>query len=357
MAKGKKRNLNDGFTPDEEKIVSEFFAGKSIRTISEESNMGRTAIKNLLEAYKKVHPELKEEIDGKLFKNKNHKEKGDEAPKELSPEDVIKIYNQIMEGETTLTKSSLSIGRNREYIKNRIYEYLKDDEEKIKEFDDKLKQNQSYMSDNEELEMFLELTEEEKKEIIFEKIHSRREKLGRFPYNDSFLERKYNRLRKYFLEDRNAKLREMSCTELTEMNFWSMLYDAPALLGYSLSDKIKPAMRNLDKNEHIGPENATKIVVGEASILVSSISRTNLQIQMIVDNGVLGLFLKKPKCFRTSPEVIYSLVKYAEISGIDKEHIFLTDKRLKSRYGVTTEQLTKSYDAKKEYGDYEYFDK
>ena len=136
-----------------------------------------------------------------------------------------------------------------------------------------------------------------------------------------------------------------------------MLYDTPTLLAYSMSDKIDPAMRNLDKNENIGPERATQIIVEDASILGSSIPRTNLQIQMLVDYELLDFFMRKPRYFRTSPELIYGLIKFAEETKRSKEDVFLTDTQLIQRYNVTTEYLKKKYDPKKDYGDFEYFDK
>lgn len=136
-----------------------------------------------------------------------------------------------------------------------------------------------------------------------------------------------------------------------------MLYDSPALLAYSLSDKIRPAMRNLDKNKNITPDQATIIVVGEATILASSIPRTNLLIQMIIDNNIMPLFLRKPKCFRTSPELLYALIKFAEEKGRSMEDVLLSEAQFVNRYGLKTEELKEKYDPKDEYGEEEYFDK
>ena len=137
-----------------------------------------------------------------------------------------------------------------------------------------------------------------------------------------------------------------------------MLYDTPGLLAYSLSDKIDPAMRNLDKNNYIGPMIATQIIVEDASILGSSISRTNLQIKILADNNLLGVFLRKPRYFRTSPELIYSLIEFSKDKNVKyDEDIFLTENRLKQRYGVTPEELKQKYRAEEKYGQDEYFDK
>lgn len=136
-----------------------------------------------------------------------------------------------------------------------------------------------------------------------------------------------------------------------------MLYDTPGLLAYSLSDKIDPAMRNLDKHKNIGPEKATQIVVEDASILGSSIPRTNLQIQMLIDYDLLDLFLRKPRYFRTSPELIYGLIKFAELNDRKKEDVFLTETQLIERFSITPSYLKKKFNPEKEYGDFEYFDK
>ena len=137
-----------------------------------------------------------------------------------------------------------------------------------------------------------------------------------------------------------------------------MLYDTPGLLAYSLSDKIDPAMRNLDKNNYIGPMIATQIIVEDASILGSSISRTNLQIKILVDNNLLGVFLRKPRYFRTSPELVYSFIEFSkERNAKNEDDIFLTENRLRKRYGMTPEELRQTYKAEEKYGQDEYFDK
>lgn len=158
MAKGKVRNFEEGFTSDEEKIISDFLNGMSIRKISETSKLGRTAIKNLLIDYSKVKPELKDKIDERLFGNKNHKEMPAQEIREISQEQLIQIYNGLMNGEITLRQASLDTGRNREYIRKRIIEYLGDDS-KVQEFLVRLKQNQSSITEREELEKFLRLSE------------------------------------------------------------------------------------------------------------------------------------------------------------------------------------------------------
>lgn len=354
MPQGIEKNMHDGFTQEEKTVIAEFMSGKSIRTIAKSSNLGRTAIKNVLNMYKKVHPEFAEEIDNRLLENRNHKKVNGIEIQELSYDEVAKIFNEIMNSEITLSQASLNTGRNRDYIKKKIYAYLNGNEVKVKEFEDKLKQNQLSLADTDSLRQFFGLTIDGKKEIIFEKLNSRRAHSGKKPYNDSLLEKKFQRIEKYFLETRNSKFEEQV---LTEEDFWKMLYDTPSLLAYSLSDRVDPAMRNLDRNEHIGPKNATKIVVEDASILASSIPRTNLQIQMLVDYDMLELFLKKPRYFRTSPELIYGLAKFAEERGYSKSDTLLTDSQLKSKYGVSTEELKQKYNPAEKYGDYEYFDK
>lgn len=212
MSKGIARDLNEGFTLAEEMIVKAFISGKSIRELSSkpiiegdsETKFGRTAIKNILIAYAIANPEYKDEIDSRLFKNKTHKTEVVEL-KELTNNDVMSAYEQIMAGEKTLTELSLEFGRTRDYIKDKILQILSDDE--IKAFNEDLKGNQNANRDKFYIE-FEALSEDEKKEIIFEKINNRRKKSDKAPYNIQFLERKLSRVKQYFLEKRNQKIQD-----------------------------------------------------------------------------------------------------------------------------------------------------
>lgn len=362
MSQGKARDLEEGFTALEEMIVKAFLDGKSIRALSSEpliegnerTKFGRTAIKNILIAYSKVYPEYQASIEERLFKNKTHKKETVKL-RELSEQEVKDFYGQIISGEKTLTEVAMEVGRTRDYIRSRVLEKLSDEEKT--EFSDALKSNQMSGGGYDQLYLEFEaLSEDEKKIIIFEKINSRRKKSDKPPYSDQFLERKLARIKKYFLVTRNEKIQDFGAC-LTNEEFWKMLYDTPGLLAYSMSDKIDPAMRNLDKNKNIGPERATQIIVEDASILGSSIPRTNLQIQMLVDYDLLNFFMNKPRYFRTSPELIYGLVKFAQEMQSPKEDIFLTDKQLLERYHITAESLKEMYNPQKDYGDFEYFDK
>ena len=213
MSKGRKRNLEEGFSGFEKRIVEDFLDGKSIRElvnmIAQNGNkgrrMGRTAIKNLLMEYAKCYPEYKEEINNRLFQNRTHKTTEEAEISDL-PRSVIEyLYYQIINSQKTLTEISLEYGRTRDYIKRRIIEFLP--EEKQDEFLGRLKENQNSNSD-ELYKLYESLPDNEKKDIIFEKINERRKKAGKKPYTIDLLERKLKRIQHYFLVTRNEKIKE-----------------------------------------------------------------------------------------------------------------------------------------------------
>ena len=344
------------FTIEELKIISEFEAGSSIRKISEEhKGFGRTKIKNILREYVKIFPEKSESIERLLLSNKTHKKVEDvdeiKDREDLSEDEIKAIYNKIRNGET-LTSIAQCYGRTRDYIKRRVIEYL-DDENDIQEFLDILKENQNKNGRNVYVE-FLESSDGSKLTTVFNRLNVRKSKTNKKLYSFLFLTKKYARLRLYLLGERNALI-ENEEDRLTEIDFWKMLYDSPTLLSSSFSDKIRPALESLDNNPNVGIVNATKIIREDASILFSSISRTRLQLKILKDNNLLQAFFSKPRNFRTSPELIYALIKFGKTRDIS--NIFLSKKQLFERFGVETKDLIANFDVKKVYGDDEYFDK
>ena len=315
------------FSTEELKIIARFEGGESIRKLAEEyEGYGRTKIKNLLMAYIECFPEKSESIERLLVAGKTHKpvDKVDLDVQDLTEEEVRDIYDQIRNGET-LTNIAVKYERTRDYIKNKILDLL--DEEETKEFLEILRANQNksrnkYMA-------FLEASEGEKITIIFNRLNVRKSKTNSSLYSFLFLTKKCARLKQYLLGERN-ELIEDEADRLKENDFWRMLYDSPTLLSCSLTDKIQPALENLDSHANVGRAMATRIIKDDASMLFSSVSRTNLQLRILKDHGLLRQFMKKPRNFRMSPELIYALIKF---NGNRNGQIFYTKKQLYKKYG------------------------
>jgi hypothetical protein len=195
---------------------------------------------------------------------------------------------------------------------------------------------------------------DERKEIIFERLKERVECSKRTMFSPDVLELKFKRLKKYLLVKRNSKIKEED--RLTLDQFYTILFDTPMLLNMSLGNKIRPALENLDNNPDIGYKKANDIISIDASILGSSIMRTNLQIKMLVDFGYLDLFIAKPRNFRNSPEILYALMMFHDTEHNNALDVFLSRHQLASRYRVFPEELKEKYDIRSKYGDDEYFD-
>ncbi len=343
--------LEENYEEKEIEIIEQYLSGKSIRQIAEENkNFGRTRIRNLIEKCCSNYPQIRDIMEKRLFQNRYHKKDGDSLELEdLTEEQVKQAYEDIKEGKT-LTEIAKVHGRTRDFIKNRIIEYINDEEEE-KEFLDLLKSNQHPIKKD----VFLQMSEEEKKKVLFEKLNRRREKNNREKYSETFLERKYERLKKYFLETRNEKMQDDE--KISEEQLFKILYDTPTLLSSSLSNRIIPAMENLDNNENIGISMANKIIKTDASILCSSIERTNLQIRILKDNELLEKFLQKPRNFRTSPEMIYALIQLHKAGGVKDNQIFITKSKLQKKYEVNPEEMLEEFDIKQKYGEEPYFDR
>lgn len=344
------------FNLTEISIIREFEGGISIRKLTEKyEGFGRTRINNILRRYAKIFPENSDKINNQLIGNKTHKTEDEvkkaKEQKDLTDDEVQAFLSQVKMGRS-LTSISIETGRTRDYIKKRILDLLENEEEK-NEFLEALQENQKGQNKFEEL---LEAEDPIKFEIIFNKLNGRRIKAKRPVYSYLMMTRKFVRLKQYLLSDRNSRIDEAEA-KLTEKDFWFMLFDTPTLLAGSLSDKIKPALENLDKHPNVGMKNATKIIRDDGSILFSSINRTNLQLKILEDYDFLEEFFERPRSFRTSPELMYALMQFhGTKTGKPTGNVFLSKKQLLDRFGITTETLISEFDIRKEYGDDEYFD-
>lgn len=336
-------------------IVNDFLSGKSIRKISEESKtLGRTAINNILEEYASSSNENAQKIKQRKLMNKTHKnlEKISKyTDADLKENDIQDLYQKIITHKLTLTEASEKTNKSRDYIKSKIIKNIS--QEEIEKFEKVLKDNQA-KSREEELEEFMKLNLDERKRVILNRLEKRVTISGRTMFKPEVLELKFERLKKYLLVKRNLKVDKES-EKFTEDQFYTMLFETPSLLNLSLGNKIRPALENLDNNQEIGFQKANDIISKDASILGSSIMRTNLQIKILVDYGYLDTFLQKPRNFRNSPEVLYALIKLHNENAKTSE-VFLSRSQLKNKYQITSEIIKEKYDIKSEYGNDEYFD-
>lgn len=80
-----------------------------------------------------------------------------------------------------------------------------------------------------------------------------------------------------------------------------------------------------------------------------------MQVKILKDFGTLDYALEKPRIFRTSPELMYSLIKSWDENGrLGKP--FITKNRLYEQYGKTAQELEAKFNIRQEYGSDEYFD-
>ena len=275
------------------------------------------------------------------------------SKEEPSQEEIEMAKLTIMSGRYTLSQAAKIIGRTRDYLKRKILETISD-----RDRDEFLASigNNALIGDIDEFES---LSPEEKKMVIFDRLNERRIKLGKPQYKEALLEKKYNKLLKYFTETRNEGLADEEA-KLSEDDVLLMAYETPTLLSSSLSNKIIPAVENLDSKVAIGPIATSKIIKEDSSIILSSISRTNLQVRILDDYGLLQTFMKKPRNFRTSPELIYAIAEFSmqegRIDGI--RDVMLSRGQLEGRYGMSQEDIKNTFDIRKsKYGNDEYFEK
>ena len=300
-----------GFEDDEMEIIEMFLEqNKSIREIAlQKTDFGRTKINNLLNRYGNISEENSNRVMIARYNQKNHTKVTSVKEVDIKPleeEQIEEAYRKIVLEGITLTEISSILGRNRDAVKKAIIDFLEDKSD-IEEFKKTLKEN-------------------------------RRIAKGRPQYSKELLERKYDRLLYYLYEKRNSKITHQE-EELSIEDIQCMMYEFPTMLSMSLSNKIKPIIDVLDN----------------ASILGTAISRIRLQINILESTGNLNYAIKRPRIFRTSPELMYALVKQSE-SQNRNDNPFITKQRIPGRYGVTAEELMKMHDVRQEYGDDEYFD-
>ena len=313
---------------------------------------GRTRIANILDAYASLSEENATKIKLKRLGHKQHKEfeKIEEInQEELTYEQIENAYQSIMQKKETLTSISKKLNKNRDTVKKNIIDYLKDTSVII-EFKQVLKDNQNKAVVYDEFES---LNPKEQKVVIFNKLNYRRKKRGRNEYSLKMLERKYERLYLYF-QKRNSKIDKQEDI-ISEEDLLKMLYDYPTLLSMSLSNKIKPIVKQLDY-KHLDFSRTSKILKENPAILGTSLERTNVQIRILKDTDTLDYAIERPRIFRTSPRLMYSLIKLWN----DKKATttpFITNKKLYEIYSKTPHDLEKIYDVKKNYGEEEYFDR
>lgn len=343
------------YISDEERQIVDYYLNqnKSIREICLIFHCGRTKINNVLEKFANISPENAKKIRLQKASFKSHRkiDSVDEINmKPLSEEEIETAYRRITENGETLRDVCSDMRRNRENLKRAIIDYLGDDKVAIVEFKAILKENQN---SNNQIRAFQYCkTEEEKKEIIFSRLNYRRELLGKNPYPLNMLERKYQRLIDYF-EKRNLRISEPE-NQISKEDLLKMMFDSPTLLSMSLSDKINPMVKKLDYN-YLGVENASKVLKANPAILGTSIQRTRLQVKILKETETLKYALEKPRIFRTSPEFLYSLIKFWEHREKQGKP-FITKNRLSHTYNLSPHDLQMQFDIKNEYGDDEYFD-
>lgn len=196
------------------------------------------------------------------------------------------------------------------------------------------------------------LNDEEKEEYIFEKLNARRRKFGKNEYSIEMLQRKLNSLKEFF-KLRNNKI-EKNEDQISKKDLYQMLYDYPTLLSISLNNKIKLIVNKLD-NKLLNYSQTSKIIRENPGILSSSILRTELQIKILKDSNTLDFAINKPRSFRTSPELMYALIKKWNLEGDKTYGPFISSLRLYQESGKTSDDLKKKFDVKKVYGNDKYF--
>lgn len=343
-----------GFSEEELKIIDEYLKqGLSIRDIEKlHKGYGRTKINNILESYASFSKENENEVKLKKLSQKNHKQINsteDINSEELTDKQIQDAYYKIMQGEKTLTALSAELNKNRDTLKNAIINYLAD-RESIIEFRKILKINQSMPRQKQD---FFELDKEQRKEEIFERLNYRRKLVGKNEYPISMLNRKYDRLVKYF-NKRNSKIKNKE-DRIDDDDLLKMMYDYPTMLSMSLSNKIKPTVKLLDY-KYLDFSRASRVLKENPAILGTSLERTGLQMRILKDSETLDFAMEKPRIFRTSPELMYALIEIWKSEKITRTP-FITNKKIYEIYSKRTEEIQDEFDIKEKYGDDEYFDR
>lgn len=328
---------------------------KSIREIARICECGRTRINNILEKYAQISDENSKKIYLKKESLKTHKKVVEEKASrvgELSEEQIKQAYTEIIERRKSLTKVAEELGKHRDTVKRVIIEYL-EDPKKIKSFNETLKENQNltesrYFNNKK----FDELSDEQKRIRIFNKLNASRKMFGKPIYPEKLLDRKFNRLLNFF-EERNSKITYEN-EKISKSELFKMMYNHPTMLSLSLENKIKPIVDALDYR-FLGFDGASRVLKMNQAILGASLKRTSLQFKILKDTETLKYAIEKPINLRTSPEFMYALIKLWEAND-KKGTPFLSSKKLYSLYNQTPGEICKRYDVKKDYGEDEYFD-
>ena len=85
-------------------------------------------------------------------------------------------------------------------------------------------------------------------------------------------------------------------------------------------------------------------------ILGYSLERIEKQLSLLQSEKLLDHVISKPEAFRISPETMYALISFAkerhktaDLSGVSRSNIFMSNSSLKRVYGVTYEDIKKRY--------------
>ncbi len=258
----------------------------------------------------------------------------------------------MIEGKS-LRSLSKKYGVNRETLRRAILDYL-DDENDEKEFLEALEQNRNRSSGTSK-KSFLQLSDEEKKKEIFEKVNQINLSQGRKEYSEDFLKKGFDRIFNYFYTERNENIKDEKA-KLSKDDIYEMMYDFPKMIVMSLENKVKPMVETLE--QQLDPTSASIILRENPAMLGTALSRLKLQMKILKASGTLKHVLKKPRILRTSPELMYALIKRNEMenSGNSSQtNPFMSRVKLLERYQTTPEQIMKKYDIKTKYGNDEYF--
>ncbi len=345
-------------TEEELNIVNLYLKeGKSIREIARLKGCGRTSINTIINKYSSITDENYNQVEQRKKDLLNNKRKIDKSNQEnselLSDEQIGSMYIQIMYRQKSLTVLSKETGKHRDTIRKAIIKYL-DDEDKVNEFKDFLKQNQKLTRtkyfDNLNDKTYSKLLDAMNKQKIFDRLRKQRRLTGRKPDSYELFEKKYNNLMKFFLE-RNNKIEEVE-DRISKERLQKMMLDCPNLLTLSLENKIKPITNMLDSE--YGLPKTSYLLKKNPVILTSSLLRTSLQVKILKDSNTSKYVLENPKTFRFSPEFMYALIKYWESRGKEGTP-FISKSKLYRLSGLTPEILKEQYDVRDTYGDDEYF--
>lgn len=350
---------NNSFTKEELEIINLYLEErKSIRELAELNRCGRPKIRKILANYADISDEKRREIEQRKALSKNNRKKQTnvgEISENLSELQIKSAYLAVMKREKSLTQLAEELGKGYDTLKRAIIKYL-NDENKIKQFKETLRENQTKTQtkyfDSFNDKAFCELPDVIKKEKIFEKLKAHRRISGKKAYSEELLEDKYNRLMNFFLK-RNGRI-EKDEDKISKEKLQKMMFDAPNLLTLSLVNKVKPVTDMLDFE--FGFSNSSYILEENPVILSSSLARARLQVRILRDTNTTKYALEKPRNFRTSPELMYALIKKWELEGRVKSPFIETQKVYKM-YGETSKSLQAKYDVRDEYGDDEYFDR